>query len=53
MKKDFNEVMSKHTDEALIKIVTIDRNKYQTFAIESAEREIKNRIFHFRIELYN
>ena len=43
MNSDFKDVMSKRTDEELIKIVTVDRNKYQPLAIESAEEEIKNR----------
>jgi hypothetical protein len=46
--------MSKRTDEELIKIVTIDRNKYQPLAIESAEEEIKNRnIDNAKIEKVN
>lgn len=43
MNTDFKEVMSKHSDDELIKIVTIDRNKYQPLAIEVAEEEIKKR----------
>ena len=43
MNTDFKDAMSKRTDEELIKIVTIDRNKYQLLAIEAAEQEIKNR----------
>jgi hypothetical protein len=43
MNTDFKNVMSKRTDEELIKIVTVDRNKYQPLAIETAEEEIKNR----------
>ena len=43
MNIDFNEVMSKHADDELIKIVTIDKNKYQPLAIEAAEEEIKKR----------
>ncbi len=43
MNIDFNEVMSKHADDELIKIVTIDKNKYQPSAIEAAEAEIKKR----------
>jgi hypothetical protein len=54
MNTDFKDVMSKRTDEELIKIVTIDRNKYQPLAIESAEEEIKNRnIDNAKIEKVN
>jgi uncharacterized RDD family membrane protein YckC len=40
---DFKEVMSKRTDEELVKIVTIDRDGYQPLAVVAAEEEIKNR----------
>ena len=54
MNSDFKDVMSKRTDEELIKIVTVDRNKYQPLAIESAEEEIKNRnIDNAKIEKVN
>ena len=43
MSIDFKDAMSKRTDEELIKIVTVDKNKYQPLAIEVAEQEIKNR----------
>lgn len=43
MNIDFKEVMSKHSDHELIKIVTIDKNKYQPLAIEAAEEEIRKR----------
>lgn len=43
MNTDFKDVMSKQTDEDLIKIVTLDRDGYQPLAIEAAENEIKNR----------
>ena len=43
MIQDFREVMSNRTDEELIKIVTIDRNDYQTEAVEAAEKELKTR----------
>ena len=43
MNVDFKEVMSKHADDELIKIITIDKNKYQPLAIEAAEAEIKKR----------
>ena len=54
MNSDFKDVMSKRTDEELIKIVTVDRDKYQPLAIESAEEEIKNRnIDNAKIEKIN
>jgi uncharacterized RDD family membrane protein YckC len=43
MNTDFKDVMSKRTDDELIKIVTIDKGKYQPLAIEVAEEEIKKR----------
>jgi len=43
MNEDFKDVMSKRTDEELIKIVTIDRNDYQPMAVIVAEEEIKKR----------
>jgi len=43
MSTDFKDVMSKRTDEELIKIVTVDRNGYQPLAVIAAEEEIKNR----------
>ena len=43
MNTDFKDVMSKRTDEELIKIVTIDRNGYQPLAVIAAEEEIKRR----------
>jgi len=43
MNIDFKDVMSKRTDEELIKIVTVDKDGYQPLAIEAAETEIKNR----------
>ena len=43
MNTDFKDVMLKRTDNELIKIVTVDRNKYQPLAIEVAEEEIKKR----------
>ena len=43
MTTDFKDVMSKKTDEELIKIVTIARNDYQPLGVEAAEQEIKNR----------
>jgi len=43
MTQYFSESMSNRTDEELIKIVTIDRNNYQTEAVEAAEKELKTR----------
>ena len=43
MDTDFKDIMSKRTDEELIKIVTVDRNGYQPLAVIAAEEEIKNR----------
>jgi uncharacterized RDD family membrane protein YckC len=43
MTTDFKDVMSKRTDEELIKIVTIQRTDYQLMAVEAAEEEIKKR----------
>ena len=40
---DFKDVMSRRTDEELIKIVTIDRDGYQPLAVEAAREEIKSR----------
>ena len=40
MENNFDEIMSKKTNEELINIVTLDCNKYQEAAIESAKREI-------------
>jgi len=39
----FKDVMSKRTDEELVKIVTLDRDGYQPLAVEAAEEEIKQR----------
>ena len=43
MNTDFKDVMSKRSDDELIQIVTIDKNKYQPLAIEAAEEEIRKR----------
>ncbi len=43
MSADFKDIMSKRTDEELIKIVTVDRNSYQPLAIIAVEEEIQNR----------
>ena len=40
MENNFIKVMSNKTDEELIKIVTVNRAKYQELAIETAEKEI-------------
>ncbi|WP_337301839.1 RDD family protein [Sediminicola sp. 1XM1-17] len=37
------KVMSERTDKELIKIVTIDRDKYNSLALKAAEREIEKR----------
>lgn len=46
MTTDFKDIMSKRTDEELIKIVTVDRDGYQPLAVEAAEEEIKKRNIH-------
>ena len=43
MKDNFDNVMSKKSNQELIKIVTADFSKYQLEAVESANREIKLR----------
>ncbi len=43
MNNEFTEAMSQRTDEELIKIVSADREKYKSIAIEAAELEIKKR----------
>ncbi len=43
MENEFKEVMSQRTDEELIKIVTDERDGYDTMAIEAAESEIEKR----------
>jgi uncharacterized RDD family membrane protein YckC len=43
MPYDFTAVMSEHTDETLIQIVTTKRNDYQPAAVEAAEKEIERR----------
>ena len=40
MENNFTKVMSNKTDAELIKIVTVNRDKYQVLAIEAAEKEI-------------
>lgn len=43
MENKFTEVMSKRTDEELIKIVTVDKDGYEPLALAAAKQEIKNR----------
>ena len=43
MENEFKEVMSKRTDEELIKIVTTERDDYNPIAVEAAEIEVKKR----------
>lgn len=43
MAANFQDVMSKRTDDELIKIVTEEFNDYQPLAVEAAENEIKLR----------
>ncbi|WP_111685609.1 RDD family protein [Winogradskyella tangerina] len=43
MENEFKEVMSRRTDEELVKILTVERGKYQPLAIEAAEFEIEKR----------
>lgn len=43
MYSDFKNVISKLTDEELIKVVSINRQIYQPLAVEVAENEILNR----------
>lgn len=40
---DFTEIMAKHTDEELVRIVTFDKDNYQLSAVTAAEEEIKKR----------
>ncbi len=43
MKNEFTEVMSKRSDDDLIKIVTAERDKYNQDAIAAAEAEVNSR----------
>ncbi|GAA3519337.1 hypothetical protein GCM10022393_36900 [Aquimarina addita] len=43
MENEFRKVMSERTDDELIKIVTVEKKKYQISAIEAATSEIKSR----------
>lgn len=40
MENNFTKVMSNKSDEELIKIITINRSKYQELAVEAAQKEI-------------
>src|SRR5680860_507926 len=46
MENEFKEVMSKRTDEELIKIVTIQKGDYNPEAVKAAELEIEIRNIH-------
>lgn len=43
MENEFKQVMSERTDEELIKIVTVERDRYNPIAIEAADSEIEMR----------
>ena len=43
MENKFKQVMSERTDEELIKIVTVERGRYEPLAVEAAEAEIEKR----------
>lgn len=43
MENEFAKVMSERTDEELIKIVTVERERYNPTAIEAADTEIEKR----------
>lgn len=43
MENEFAKVMSERTDEELIKIVTVEREKYNPTAIEAADAEVEKR----------
>ena len=43
MENEFTKVMSERTDEELIKIVTVERERYNPTAIEAADAEIEKR----------
>ncbi|MFT5102576.1 MAG: putative RDD family membrane protein YckC [Candidatus Latescibacterota bacterium] len=43
MENEFKKVMSEHSDEQIIKIITAERDKYNHKAIEAAEHEIEKR----------
>jgi uncharacterized RDD family membrane protein YckC len=43
MENEFAKVMSERTDQELIKIVTVERGKYNSTAIEAADAEVEKR----------
>ncbi len=43
MENEFAKVMSERTDEELIKIVTVERDKYNPTALEAADTEVEKR----------
>ncbi len=43
MENEFAKVMSERTDEELIKIVTVERDKYNPTALEAADEEVEKR----------
>lgn len=43
MENEFAKVMSERTDNELIKIVTVEREKYNPIAIEAADAEVEKR----------
>ncbi len=43
MENEFTQVMSERTDEELITIVTVDRDKYNPIALEAADLEVEKR----------
>ena len=45
MKNNFEDAMSKRTNEELIKIINSSSGDYQPEAVEAAEQEIKKRQF--------
>jgi len=53
MENNFDDVMSKKSNEELIAIVTIDRFKYQESAIISAEKEVEKRNIEILTNLTN
>ncbi len=43
MENEFAKVMTERTDAELIKIITVEREKYNSIAIEAAEKEVEKR----------
>lgn len=43
MENEFSKIMSEQSDKELIKILYVERHKYQKLAIESAEAELEKR----------